>query len=47
MARHDRVIEKRLGKPVIPINVVTVWHALRSYGANEKFYGKGWLLERF
>jgi maleate isomerase len=41
------MLEKQLGKPMIPINVVTIWHALRSYGVNEKFYGKRSLLERF
>lgn len=40
-------IEKQLGKPVIPINVATIWHALRAIGVNDKFMGKGWLLERF
>ena len=40
-------IEKMLGKPVIPINVATIWHALRAIGVNDKFVGKGWLMERF
>tara|TARA_Y100000294_G_scaffold10135_1_gene9518 strand:+ start:425 stop:1207 length:783 start_codon:yes stop_codon:yes gene_type:complete len=39
-------IEKMLGKPVIPINVATIWHALRAIGVNDKFVGKGWLMER-
>ena len=25
-------LEKQLGKPVIPINVATIWHALRAIG---------------
>jgi maleate isomerase len=41
------VLEKQLGKPIIPINVATIWHALRARGVLDKFYGKGWLLERF
>jgi maleate isomerase len=40
-------LEKQLGKPVIPINVATIWHALRAHGIDDKFFGRGWLLERF
>jgi maleate isomerase len=40
-------LEKQLGKPVIPINVATIWHALRAQGVNDKIFGKGWLFERF
>ncbi|MBM3607750.1 MAG: Asp/Glu racemase [Alphaproteobacteria bacterium] len=40
-------LEKQLGKPVIPINVATIWHALRAQGVNDKFFGRGWLLEKF
>ena len=40
-------LEKQLGKPVIPINVATIWHALRAIGVNDKFHGRGWLFERF
>jgi maleate isomerase len=40
-------LEKHLGKPVIPINVATIWHALRAHGINDKVFGRGWLLERF
>ncbi len=39
-------LEKQLGKPVIPINVASIWHALRAQGINDKIYGRGWLLER-
>jgi maleate isomerase len=40
-------LEQTLGKPVIPINVATIWHALRAHGIDDKFFGRGWLLERF
>ncbi len=40
-------LEKKLGKPIIPINVATIWHALRAHGVMDKFYGRGLLLERF
>jgi len=40
-------LEKQLGKPVIPINIATIWHALRACGVDDRFHGKGWLLERF
>jgi len=38
-------IEKWLGKPVLPINVATCWHALRSCGVSDKFDNMGRLLE--
>ena len=40
-------LEKQIQKPVIPINVATIWHTLRSIGVNAKFLGRGWLLEKF
>jgi maleate isomerase len=40
-------LEQQLSKPVIPINIATIWHALRACGVGDKFHGKGWLLERF
>jgi maleate isomerase len=40
-------LEKQLGKPVIAINIATIWHALRAQGIHDKICGKGWLLERF
>ena len=40
-------LEKQLGKPVIPINVATIWHTFRTIGIDDKFMGKGWLFERF
>ena len=38
-------IEKWLGKPVLPINTATVWHALRSCGVNDQFDNRGRLFE--
>ena len=40
-------LEQTLGKPIIPINMATIWHAFRASGIEEQFQGKGWLLERF
>lgn len=40
-------LEKTLGKPIIPINLATIWHAFRASGIEDKFMGKGWLMERF
>jgi len=41
------VIEKWLGKPCLPINMITIWHALRASGVRDKIDGMGWLLENF
>jgi maleate isomerase len=38
-------VEKMLGKPVIPINVATMWHALRHSGVEDRFDGLGRLFE--
>ncbi len=38
-------VEKMLGKPVIPINVATMWHALRHSGVDDRFDGLGRLFE--
>jgi len=38
-------LEKFLGKPCLPINVATVWHALRSVGIHDKLDNMGRLLE--
>lgn len=38
-------MEKALAKPVLPINVATVWHALRSCGIKDQFDNMGRLLE--
>jgi maleate isomerase len=40
-------LERRLSKPVIPINIATIWHAFRAHGIRDKIAGRGWLLERF
>ena len=40
-------LEHQLQKPLIPINVATVWHALRACGIDDKVTGKGRLLEEF
>lgn len=41
------VLEHILEKPLVPINVATVWHALRACGINDRITGKGRLLEEF
>jgi maleate isomerase len=38
-------IEKWLGKPVLPINVATCWHALRSCAITDQYDNCGWLFE--
>lgn len=40
-------LEKELGKPVIAINTVTYWQALRSLGIETKLHGFGRLFEEF
>lgn len=40
-------LEHVLEKPMLPINVATVWHALRACGIDDKMTGKGRLLEEF
>jgi maleate isomerase len=40
-------LERQLGKPVIAINIATIWHALRAQGINDKIVGRGRLLECF
>jgi maleate isomerase len=40
-------IEKMLGKPVLPINIATAWHALRACGVDDRFDGLGRLFEEF
>ena len=40
-------LEKQLGKPVIPINLATIWHALRTHGIEDKIFGRGQLMEQF
>lgn len=41
------VLETYLGKPVIPINIATAWHALRACGVNDKLEGMGRLFAEF
>ena len=40
-------LEHALEKPLIPINVATIWHALRACGIEDKVIGKGRLMEEF
>ncbi|MBB5210155.1 Asp/Glu racemase [Microbulbifer hydrolyticus] len=40
-------LEHCLQKPLIPINMATVWHALRACGIEDRIIGKGRLLEEF
>ncbi len=40
-------LELWLEKPMIPINIATIWHALRASGVHDKITGKGRLLEEF
>lgn len=40
-------LELWLQKPMIPINVATIWHALRACGINDRITGQGRLLEEF
>jgi maleate isomerase len=37
-------LEKELGKPVLAINTITWWHALRSNGISDRMDGFGSLL---
>ena len=40
-------LEQQLGKPLIPINIATIWQHCEPYrGIADKFFGRGWL-ERF
>src|SRR6478735_770770 len=40
-------LEGYLGKPVIPINVATLWHAMRAMGFDDKLDGAGRLFREF
>ena len=40
-------MERELGKPVLAINAVCLWHALRSMGIDDQFYGHGIMLREF
>ena len=39
--------ERWLGKPVLAVNAVTYWHALRQCGIEDRVYGYGRVLEEF
>jgi maleate isomerase len=39
--------ERWLGKPVLAVNVVSFWHALRRCGITDRVYGHGRVLEEF
>jgi len=40
-------LELWLQKPMIPINVATIWHTLRACGIDDRITGNGRLLEEF
>ena len=40
-------LERLLQKPLIPINIATIWHALRAIGVEDRYDGKGLLLEKY
>lgn len=40
-------LEGELGKPVIAINMATLWHGLRSNGVEDRVKGMGRILEEF
>jgi maleate isomerase len=40
-------MEHWLQKPLIPINVACIWHALRASGIQDRYTGNGRLLEEF
>ncbi|MEM8754053.1 MAG: arylmalonate decarboxylase [Pseudomonadota bacterium] len=46
MVALSRELEETLGKPVVPINAATYWHALRAAGIDDRFPGHGWLFEK-
>lgn len=39
--------ERWLGKPVLAVNVVSFWHALRQCGIKDRVHGHGRILEEF
>lgn len=47
MLRLADEAERWLGKPVLAINAVTVWHALRTYGFDDRMQGFGTLLREY
>ena len=46
-AEQFPALEQMLGKPVIPINIATAWHAVRSIGVTDRICGHGRLFEEF
>ena len=40
-------LEHWLQKPMIPINIACIWHALRASGIHDRVTGRGRLLEEF
>ncbi|PEQ11356.1 Asp/Glu racemase [Novosphingobium sp. PC22D] len=40
-------VEKTVGKPVLSMNVITYWHALRALGIEDPIAGYGRILEEF
>ena len=40
-------LEHWLEKPLVPINVATIWHALRACGIQDQVIGQGRLMEEF
>ena len=47
MVRLAAEAEKFFRKPVIAINTATLWHALRTYGIQDRIRGFGTLMEEF
>jgi len=39
--------ERWLGKPVLSVNVVSYWHAIRACGIEDRIHGRGRILEEF
>jgi len=45
--RQAEGLEGYLGKPVIPINIATMWHALRTLGIDDRIEGCSRLMREF
>ena len=43
--RQAAALESELNKPVLAINVATLWHALRTTGIDDRMVGFGRLLQ--
>lgn len=46
MCRLSHDMAEELGKPIVPINAATYWHALRAMGIDDQFEGHGPLFAR-